>query len=180
MIILEGPDGMGKSTLAADLSSRLRMRKLEIGKSPGSAAGVYECMQKCKDRALRPYIQDRVTQISEYIYGNKIFRRQYLTDQQFLDAISILVRYTDPIIVYCRVEDLDKANPVAEAYDDPQYEREVRQRLSDIRHHYDELMYKLPVDHRATVIHYDFTQQTVKDLIDEHLSESIRRRCETW
>jgi hypothetical protein len=96
-IILEGPDGGGKSTLASFLASELRYR---VHASEGPIRHDRDMLQRYTTYLLkRRTIFDRLALISEPIYG-PLFQRRPPTD----DEMKIIWEFyrLRPLIIYCR------------------------------------------------------------------------------
>lgn len=100
MIIIEGPDNSGKSTLANDLSSQLRMPVLSSIRPPADAtlwAKVYHGHDQ-----LHPQrgIRDRLYAISEYVYGRVLRGGSEIGDRHSEVMMDLLSRPYP--IIYCR------------------------------------------------------------------------------
>lgn len=170
MIILEGPDGGGKSTLSGELSDAFsRMPVHSIGRSPGTSEGVRANIRLCQSRVRDRCVQDRVTQISEQIYG-AVFGRQHIPEAAFHTA-QLLLAELNPIIVYCRVEDLDKVVHTQEEYETEDDIRRVTENLLRLRSLYDDLFSRPPF--AELVIRFDYTTDNIQELIDEFIRPRI-------
>jgi hypothetical protein len=100
MIILEGPDNAGKSTLARQLSKLLEIPQRH-SERPDPAWTPLECLEH-SSRQLRPQraILDRIYAISEPIYGPVCRGKNALGDKA---RQAILDLYQRPyLIIYCR------------------------------------------------------------------------------
>lgn len=100
MIILEGPDNAGKTTLAKQLSKALGIPERH-SERPNPAWTPVECLEH-SSRQLRPQraILDRVYAISEPIYGPVCRGKSALGDKA---REAILDLYQRPyLIIYCR------------------------------------------------------------------------------
>lgn len=99
-IVLEGPDGAGKSTLAAFLAERLRYR---IHASEGPIRDTQDLIARYTTFLLkRRTIFDRLALISEPIYGPMMKRRS--PTERDLNVIREFYEQR-PLIVYCRPRD---------------------------------------------------------------------------
>jgi len=162
MIILEGPDGMGKSTLAKYIAGRLSWTVNEIGKSPGGPDQVREYADRCVALSSAQIVQDRVTQISEWIYG-KTFDRPSLTDAEFLEWQRKML-LQNPVVIYCRVNDLSKVTQTREEYDTEETIQRINDNLDVLRDRYDSVMWGgLYAKHLIT---YDYTNMTQEELYE--------------
>lgn len=103
MIILEGMDNTGKTTLGNFLSQKTN---LELIHSPGAhqiGEQVYKWMSDCFDRDIkgRSIIYDRFPLISEEVYG-KVLRGGNLFESSPEGRFSYtLLQDIDPLIIYC-------------------------------------------------------------------------------
>lgn len=100
MIILEGCDNTGKSTLAAQLSKALSI-PVRHSIRPAPRATALQCLEHSA-RQLRPQriILDRIYAISENVYGPTIRGSSQMGDKA---AEAILDLYQRPyLIIYCR------------------------------------------------------------------------------
>jgi thymidylate kinase len=98
MIILEGPDNGGKTTLGKVLSEALHIPVLHGGGPPNSKAEAEKRIKIIFDDK-DTVIYDRAIQISEGIYA-PIFRGSTYFNTR--TALSKLQKKHNPIIIYCR------------------------------------------------------------------------------
>lgn len=102
MIVLEGPDGAGKTTLANQLSAALNIAVQHSGGPPKSREEIIERQRTLNDRLRRKelFIADRVPLISDSVYG-PIIRGG--TPFETLPHFGIELRmYLTAPIIYCR------------------------------------------------------------------------------
>ncbi len=112
MIVLEGPDGGGKTTLANQICKIFDLRYFHPGPAPKETLITYnanECLIQLCDNA----ICDRITQISEYIYGPVINNRNFYSKNDVRGFIKTVVKYNWQII-YCKTYEFE---PTYEEYD---------------------------------------------------------------
>lgn len=128
-VVVEGPDGGGKSTLCAVLAKELGMR-VQVGDGPPKTPGEIE-------RRLRRYIEmddvifDRHPAISQPIYGKL---RGEPPSVEFLDMVGEF--YTFPaVFVYCRSTTVD--HHVVKAGEDPSHVATLTARYLDLVCEYD-------------------------------------------
>jgi hypothetical protein len=69
MLIVEGYDCTGKSTLVEKVQRWTAFATVHSGGPPRDLNHVRRCLARCASRMTRPCIQDRVTQVSESVYG---------------------------------------------------------------------------------------------------------------
>lgn len=97
MIIVEGYDCSGKSTLVEKLGRWTGFTTPHAGGPPKDLNHTRRCLARCAARMTRPMVQDRVTQISESVYG--------MLERPAMSALS-LSRIGDlrlaRLMVYCR------------------------------------------------------------------------------
>lgn len=137
MIILEGMDNSGKSTLAAKFG-------LEIV-HPGPAPMSYDEEQAFLESQLRdarlPIVMDRVTCISSQVYSGKLF------DDRYMGFLNKMLDTPHCVLVYCRPPDknvLDFDTHNVKTHDTPEHLARVKANASKYLESYDRLMYKLP------------------------------------
>lgn len=180
MIILEGPDGVGKSTAATFLQHELVKNTVtdfpiyRIGPSPGYDQIVQYC-DICVGRVDEFCIQDRVTQISEYVYS-RIFPRATQTTAYFVDQFDRLID-ENPIIIYCRISDLSKVQHTAEDYEKSEagtiQQGLITRNMELIRSGYDDLLWTSRFERNT--ITFDYTKSDLVTLTNK-IAKLIRSR----
>jgi hypothetical protein len=138
MIVLEGMDNSGKSTLA-------QLFELEVvhpGPAPKSTEEELNCL---KDQNLlagaNNIVHDRVTCISSQVYKNKVFDPRYMSYLRSMQAAPGCV------IVYCRPPDdlvLDFNNHKRKDYDTDEAIQLLADNATQYLRSYDRLMYNVP------------------------------------
>lgn len=100
MIVIEGPDNSGKSTLGEYLSQQLQT-PLRHSEKPNPEWTALEALEhSCRQLRPQQAILDRIYVISEYIYGPICRGRSALAEQH---ARAMLDLYSRPyLIIYCR------------------------------------------------------------------------------
>jgi hypothetical protein len=99
MIVVEGPDGAGKTTLINDLTRDLNRTKFHTG-GPKDRMDLMMSMIHKIDLVKKDVIFDRVPYISDPIYCSIYDRKSVLTPE----FISSRLRELNPIIIYCRLK----------------------------------------------------------------------------
>ena len=97
MIIIEGPDNSGKSTLAKAIGLPIK----HPGPKPESVRAVIDCLRKQQRRRSHAIVHDRVTCISHWIYQQPAIVMCRLLDQK----LQFLRTSSNVVIVYCRPPD---------------------------------------------------------------------------
>jgi hypothetical protein len=137
-IILEGPDGAGKSTLGVQLAKDLGRIYLHTG---GAAHTQPELMQRCMDFICladqKNLVFDRCPFISDPIY-KKALKLNQLIDPEVLSSSLCLL---NPVIIYCQRQ---TAQQMLESID-----------YRDKPHKSPEYKAKVVTNHRAIVYEYD-------------------------
>lgn len=164
MIILEGPDNSGKSTLGAGLKSLLGW-KFEHGKrfhvydisDHGRGEAVYR--EALVQLTPRPIILDRCYAIGENIYG-PIVRGHNNLNHRALDILRTLAN-SQSLIIYCRP-------PIENIVGTTKEEMPgVKENLEAITKTYDRVMDVLEKS-GAFVIRYDYTKHgSFGDVVDQ-------------
>lgn len=152
MIVLEGPDGSGKSSFA----KRLALPIIHPGAPPKTRDAEEGFFEKQFVAANHPVIYDRVTCISQQVYQRKLF------DEWYWNPLWRLVGQSHCIIVYCRPPDdvvLDFSKHTVAEHDDPDQMEYVRQNGRFFVESYDRLMARVPH------VKFDFTKGDQYDLV---------------
>lgn len=102
MIIVEGMDNSGKTTLCEKLESKSNFPVIH-SPGPPQVVGIEAWFSFVRDTLTRevPCIYDRHPIFSEYIYGPLLRGVNMLSDKDYL---SKLVK-KDPLVIYCRPAD---------------------------------------------------------------------------
>lgn len=147
-IILEGPDGLGKSSLSKELSRDLHKLVFWSAGPPGTFDAVRKC---CEDQFnMKNKIFDRVTCISERCYNMNISTRHKKLLHKFRNATI-----KNSIVIYCTAL-------VPEADDglrNKEHDKMVRDNFEEIKRRYKNLMSIIPH------IKYNFQTTKYEDLL---------------
>lgn len=151
MIIIEGPDNSGKSTLGVKLSLDLRIPLIHSEKpnpdwTPEQA--LEHATRQLKPRAV---LLDRVYILSEYVYG-PICRGRSALGELHPEALLDLY-YRNYLIVYCRPSD----KTILDNRGRDQMEG-VLENHHKIIQEYDRLMTEIGIFGSNTVIHYNWEE----------------------
>lgn len=178
MIIVEGMDGSGKTTLAQQLSFRLGKAPIKRFVTSGGPTDFDSLVEQTKETLMefhnqvtqnqRPVvIYDRFPLISEAVYGTILRGRNHFGDEW--DSLIALFLALDPIIIYCRPKIdfiLQNIRETAEG----QMEGVVS-RSRELINAYDELISWLQVKaHRlgsGHILVYGYDTDGVRDIADD-------------
>lgn len=164
MIIVEGPDGAGKTTLVEQLSTRLRLPVAPrvVSKETEAMVDLKVWVEQNVALGFQPKIFDRHRLISEFIYGPLKRREQEpgFNDLEWVQEMMFKFYATNPIIIYC-LPDLTtvKANLLGDA--DNLAVNELTDQL------YTSYLHRASLDliHYNTNTHlFDYTQDSSDDL----------------
>lgn len=155
MIIIEGVDNSGKSTLAMKLSQRLKINLFRDPKPEGmSLANAH--------RRLRPIraIHDRCYAISDYVYGT-VLREGPNLGELHADVILDLLTH-NYLVIYCRPENEVILNNQGRG----QMEGVIDNHIKLISE-YDNFMQNLKRFGACTVIEYDWKRDSFDLLLEK-------------
>lgn len=139
MIIIEGPDNSGKSTLATYLGYELNIEVYHGGGPPASEEQLLQRINFCLDNHDK-YIFDRIPLISEPVYSILRPQGNMLANHEDL---YYHFRKLKPIIIYCRPQtglllNWEKHN--VKAYDSKDHVEKVIEKAEQLVNRYDEVM----------------------------------------
>lgn len=170
MIILEGPDNAGKSTLAKELQRRFKWPYRPAGgppKSPEEIRGRQAAIEAILT-ARQFAIIDRAPVISDTIYGVVLKRPVLNFDQTDLDRFLKL----GPCIIYCRPPNrilMQVAQGhVVKDHETVEHVEAVKRNAKECMDAYDELMERVPNKM------YDWTGKYIDTTMDELCDYIVR------
>lgn len=167
MIILEGMDGSGKSTLGKELSQEFNLLLVHPGAPPKDPHVENHMMNLQRADMHRHMIYDRVTCISQQVYRKRMFDMWYdLNRRTFSENPNVL-------IIYCRPPDeilLDPTHHKPAPHDTPEMLKLVNDNLNLFVRSYDILMSK------TNHLKYNYTNEAdlanVKIAVKNYLEKS--------
>lgn len=144
VIVLEGPDGAGKSTLSNHLAKHFMWMQVHTGGPIVTRDEIFERI-KTKELMTKEFaIFDRIPMISELVYPLVAPRELFITEQESLD----LIKQMRPVIVYCRLDSSEKmlshilSSP--KGHKPPEYLEKVKANHQRITDRYEEVMKIIP------------------------------------
>lgn len=172
MIIFEGPDNSGKSTIASYIAHELGIPLHHFGKPPKNEIELknrIDFMFENKDFL----IFDRVPLISEQIYS--ILREKNLMSViDEANAYYVRLREINPIIIYCRpaVEVMVETLHEAKTYDSKDHMLAVENKFLDLIDRYDQVMES---EYLPKPWYFDYTKQE-HDIFLAQLEDEVIKR----
>jgi hypothetical protein len=165
IIVLEGPDNAGKSTLGRKLSADLSMDLIHPG---GPPKHIVEVIARCQEQLLTfqlstevDFIYDRITCISDMIYrGRDEYKRIFEIYQGQLRTAK------NVIIIYCRPSDervKDFSDHVKKDHETDEVVQHAVANVDRIVDEYDVLMNAFANDRHITALKYDFERDVNSD-----------------
>lgn len=165
MLVLEGPDNSGKSTLGKALG----LQYFSAGPAPKSVTELQECLNIQQMRAGLPCVQDRLTCISHQVYSED------LTKGFLQSELERLVKVPTFLIVYCRPPErvlMDLSTHKVKSYDTEEHMAKIIANQHIYIQRYDELMANIPhVQYDWTdedISHEFFIQSMIKTQYEKH------------
>lgn len=174
MLIFEGPDNSGKSTIAAHAAHELGIPLHHFGGPPKHVSELItriKFMFYYRDK----YIFDRVPLISEQVYS--ILRPVNLINQLDDDKVTSFykeLREIEPVIVYCRppLEILLDTAHAKKEHDTPEHINKVLANTREIVDRYDQVMEDAHMPRHWV---FDYTKQEHDVFLREIENEVIKR-----
>lgn len=163
--MLEGPDGAGKSTLAAELAKTYGLNLVHTG-GPLKDRKAFEDREAHLDllNNLELRIYDRVPYISDLVYAFLECRDPVVTTTD----VSRFIEQVRPVIIYCRLtssaEMLDSISMEKKAHKSPEHMEKVIRSHPALVASYDKVMHDLPLRYRACVLHYNWKKSSLASL----------------
>lgn len=167
MIILEGPDGAGKSTLATSLSNSLGWRLIHGG---GPLADRAEFLARVQEKGFlipNSVIFDRTSYVSELVYAILAGRQPVCS---FLELETMLLKIR-PILIYCRRASakamLQSVSSGPKAHKSPEFLEQVKREHPRIVKRYDEIFHALflGIKKYPGLQGYDWKTDSYEDLL---------------
>lgn len=178
IVVLEGADNSGKSTLAQRLSKDLGIDVVHPG---GPPKNIVEVIARCNEQSQVfqlstevDFIFDRITCISDLIYRSRPeFDRVFGIFQGQLKSMKNVV------IIYCRPSDERLRNfddHVTKEHEDEAVVQHAKDNIDRIIEEYDNLMASFARDKHYNTLKYNFELDTGGDGYRDLLALMMKRR----
>lgn len=162
MIIVEGCDNSGKSTLVQKLAQDLKLLMLNNRKRPESFEESYiYTLTMCQLASSFSMIFDRWQPISEPIYG-PICRNTHIYNEEQLSRLHAITQVTQPLIIYCRPDTQTILN-----FGERDQMAGVVQHGKELIQAYDDYLTNLSKFFH--VVQYDYERQLYDDILKQAL-----------
>ena len=147
-IIVEGPDGHGKSFLARQLANYYECALFTCGPAPKDEIALMEyILLQAEAVKAGDVVMDRVTALSQQVYNIVIRNKEH--DHLLRNELTAHIK-RGAVFVYCNTR---HPKMVAEDYDDPAHDEKVKQNLSLL----DDVYRMEMIEARVPFIEYDYT-----------------------
>lgn len=164
-IIVEGPDGAGKSHLVRDLAYVFHREAQHTGGSARTMGELEERLHRVEVAPGGRFIFDRCPHISDGIYKRALGLPLILPPRDLAFRLLVETRPA-PILIYCRRDDpksmKDSISRVQKDHKPPEYTEKVLQSFDKVLKGYDEWFGRLPPRGYLT---YDWATDTLSDLV---------------
>jgi len=168
LIVVEGPDGAGKSALVAKLARDLGREPFHTGGPPKNQQEKLERLARDRSFADKPMVMDRIYHISEQIYRPL----DGPLDPGEADMLTREILELNPVVVYCRLIStaamLELIDRGKKNHKPTEYMKKVIAHHRDIVHAYDRLMGELGYGYPygLTIFGYDWMQDRYANLLE--------------
>lgn len=159
IIVLEGPDGSGKTTLAKQIAKRFNGNRIHTGGKMYTSKEYDTRVEYLRmlSKGTTVNVIDRVPWISEMIYSKALSRTPLASKEKMVDDMKTI----DHKVIYCRPSSLTIDKMVEDpnkAHKDEEFYELIRNRYETIMKGYDILFSaKLPFNN----IKYDYDKDHV-------------------
>jgi len=171
ILILEGPDGSGKSYLIDYLTAKRSFSLIPTQGPPKSRGDLLHRMDRVISRAQQgeKILSDRFALFSEQVYG-PIIRDNCLLTEYDIQTYTRRLLFNNTVILYCRPsnETLAKVELKKKPHKDEDHVHRVKSQFKLITQRYDQIIWSTEI--YLPVIKYDRDQMTKEDLFNVWIS----------
>lgn len=167
ILVLEGPDNGGKSTLAEYLQSHAGLRYVShLGGRTMDRDALHQRSRDLIYTGDTPVVADRFHPISDYIY-RKVFGGERVFSDRELKFFVEGLKTAHAALIYCRpsLRAAQEAEHKMAGDDDAAWMKRVDEQLPAVFKEYDTLMAQITSHGILPVIHYDWTVAWSRDLV---------------
>lgn len=160
-IIVEGPDGGGKSTLAEQIGWSSGLPVVHGGGPPKTGE---EALSRLREPLILRAVYDRNVSVSEQVYGS--LRGGQILPESVIDGVIAEMIQRNVLFIYCRPNDsfltanLEKNLRIKKPWKSQHHCSEVAANYSHVLELYDAVFSKLR-SMRAVVLDYDWTKGVI-------------------
>lgn len=157
-IIVEGPDGAGKSTLAESLGSATGLPVIHGGGPPKTET---EARNRAREPLINQAVYDRNVVVSEQVYG--ALRKGWILLETEIDALVINMIHSNVAFIYCRPKDpfltvkLKENLKIKKPWKSDQHCADVEANYKLVLSLYDQVFNKIR-SMGAVILSYDWTE----------------------
>lgn len=165
MIIVEGPDGAGKSTLVEMMTRKLLLPQAPrvVSKDAQAMVDIKAWVEENVKGGFQRTIFDRHRLVSEFIYGPLLRRKQEegFDDIEWVNEMLFRLYALRPIIVYC----LPPLGEVKKNLKNDENNRVVRSKIPQMYTLYAHRIGLDMIAHGHRTLLYDYTQDRADEII---------------
>lgn len=143
MVIVEGPDNSGKSTLVSMLEKELDIKATHSGGPANTEAEIIERMDRIQTKVFDKVLFDRVPCISDQVYAHVLRGGSPFEKTKHLKRLIM----HEPLIIYCRPPThilIKLDDHVVKAHETVEHVEAVKANRHKLIKRYDDLMKDIP------------------------------------
>lgn len=171
-IILEGPDGTGKTTLGEHLADTLDIPIFYGGGPPNGDDAIAAACELNVTQTTFPCVQDRVSFISELCYRPVMSPQEVARSSVHVAGYLARALENNPLIVFCMSErGLERAT--REDYETDEFTMKLRQHMPAIVWRYHQVFSQIAQGYRC-LLNYDLTNTTLAEITEQVIDLTTR------